>query len=236
MGQWVCSGLVSVLRLGASVAGTAAAVAEKAGHELTVEQILERHAAARGGLEAWHKIQSMAWTGHIESGTEGSGNRPFLMILRRPEALRFEIMAEGQRSVRVFDGTHGWKVRAASSGMPEVTDFTAEDISFAHDAGGLDGPLIDSKAKGISIALQGIDAVEGHRAYHFRVTFPSGHVHDEWIDAHSFLELRYERETRSPSGASGSVSVHVAGGECWMQGGGPGRWDRGSGGFHEGLV
>jgi hypothetical protein len=198
-----------MLAVGANAAERAAAKSGNADQKLTAQQILERHAAACGGLEAWHKIQTMAWTGHIESGPEGSASRPFMMIFRRPEALRFEIIADGQRSARIFDGARGWRVRPASSGMPEVTDYTAEEISFAHDAGGLDGPLIDPQAKGISVALQGLDAVEGHRAYHFKVTFPSGHVHEDWIDARSFLELRYDRETRSAAGVSGSVSVYL---------------------------
>ena len=207
--QWMASGVLGVLAIGASATAAAAAATAGTGAELTVQQILERHAAAVGGPTAWRKIKTMAWTGHIESGPGGATQRPFMMMFRRPEAMRFEIIADGQRTARIFDGRGGWKLRASSSGMPEVSDYTPEDLAFAHDAGGIDGPLVDAKSKGIDVALVGLDSVEGHRAYRLRVNFPSGHVQEAWIDARSFLELRYDRATRSTRGASGTVSVYL---------------------------
>jgi hypothetical protein len=151
----------------------------------------------------------MAWTGRVESGPGGISKHPFLMVFRRPEATRFEIVGEGQRSVRIFNGAQGWKLRPTTAGPPELKDYTADEISFARDAGGLDGPLIDSKAKGIDVTLAGVDSVDGHRAYHLKVTLPSGQVHDDWIDAQSFLELRYDRSTRNAVGMRGVVSVYL---------------------------
>jgi hypothetical protein len=176
---------------------------------LTVDQILERHVAARGGADAWHRIQTMAWTGHIESGPGGTTKVPFMMLFRRPDATRFEILSAGQHLIRVFDGHNGWKMRPNNSGLPEVTDYNPQDISYARDASGLDGPLFDPRSKGVRVALLGMDAIEGQRAYHLKVTLPSGQVHDDWIDAQSFLELRYDRETHSASGQVGIVSVYL---------------------------
>jgi hypothetical protein len=36
--------------------------------KLTAKQIVERHLAARGGLQAWHGIQSMVWQGKLDVG------------------------------------------------------------------------------------------------------------------------------------------------------------------------
>ncbi len=35
---------------------------------LTVKEIVRKHVAARGGLRAWHGVQSMAWSGRMEVG------------------------------------------------------------------------------------------------------------------------------------------------------------------------
>lgn len=194
-----------------AVAADAGNVAAQAGAAatLTADQILERHVAARGGAEAWHQIQTMAWTGHIESGPGGMTKVPFLMLFRRPNSTHFEILSAGQHLIRVFDGRSGWKMRPNNSGMPEVADYNPQDISYAKDAEGLDGPLFDSRAKGVHVDLLGTDSVEGRRAYHLKVTLPSGQVRDDWIDAQSFLELRYDRETHGPSGQVGIVSVYL---------------------------
>jgi len=72
VGLWLRAGAVALVAIGTSAAGAegtatdaAKATAGGAGAELTVQQILERHVAARGGAEPWHKIQTMAWTGRF---------------------------------------------------------------------------------------------------------------------------------------------------------------------------
>jgi len=40
--------------------------------KLTAEQIVTRHIAARGGLAAWHAVQTMSWTGKMEAGSGNS--------------------------------------------------------------------------------------------------------------------------------------------------------------------
>jgi outer membrane lipoprotein-sorting protein len=195
----ILAGVLGLMAFGASTG---------ADSPLSVEQILDRHVAARGGAEAWRKIETMAWTGHIESGPGGISKVPFLMMFQRPGATRFEVLSQGQRAVRIFDGSKGWKLTPVAGGLPNLKDYTAEEISFARDAAGLDGPLFDPKIKGVSVTLQGMDNVEGHSAYHLKVTLPSGQVRNDWIDAQSFLELRYDRGTRNAAGVMGVVSVY----------------------------
>ena len=39
---------------------------------LTAEQIVEKHVAARGGLAAWHAVQTMSWAGKMDAGVGDS--------------------------------------------------------------------------------------------------------------------------------------------------------------------
>src|SRR5919109_5088799 len=36
--------------------------------KLTAAQIVDKNIAARGGLQAWHAVQSMSWTGKMDAG------------------------------------------------------------------------------------------------------------------------------------------------------------------------
>ena len=47
--------------------------------ELTAEQIIEKNIAARGGLEAWQNIRTMAWAGHVESADAPTQNMQFVL-------------------------------------------------------------------------------------------------------------------------------------------------------------
>jgi outer membrane lipoprotein-sorting protein len=42
---------------------------------LTAEQIVEKHVAARGGLAAWHAVQTMSWAGKMDAGVGDSVTR-----------------------------------------------------------------------------------------------------------------------------------------------------------------
>jgi hypothetical protein len=50
--------------------------------------------------------------------------------------------------------------------------------------------------------------VDGHATYRLTVKLASGTTRHVWIDATTFLEIRYDREARVPSGQPGIVLVN----------------------------
>ena len=188
--------LCAVALAAAAVAGPKATVTS-----LSAEQIVARNVAARGGLEAWRRVGTMVWVGHIQSAHAPVASMPFTLEQQRPNKTRFEISALGQKSVRVFDGTQGWKLRAAqNAGRPDAQPFAAEELKFARAGQGIDGPLIDSAAKGNLVTLEGLDEIEGHTAYRLEVRLFAGERDRLWIDAKSFLDIRCDRVVDGPTG------------------------------------
>jgi len=165
-------------------------------------EIVQKNAEARGGQGAWHKLQTMAWAGHTESSSAPGRKLPFLLEQKRPNSTRFELMTEGQRSVRAFDGVVGWKLRPSSSGRPEVQLYSDEELRFARGAQVIEGPLMDYASKGALMTLAGVGETEGRKAYVLDVKLPSGGAHKVWVDAETFLELRHDREVRGAKGPS----------------------------------
>jgi len=53
-----------------AVCGGASAAAN-----MSVDQIIAKHVAARGGLSAWHDVQTMSWTGKMDAGTGDSTSK-----------------------------------------------------------------------------------------------------------------------------------------------------------------
>jgi hypothetical protein len=168
--------------------------------DLTAAQIVERNVAARGGLEAWRKIQTMAWAGHIETANGAEPLLPFVFEMKRPNKTHFEINTRGQRTLRVFDGDEGWKARAAKNASPEIQPYTVEEVKFARDSQVIDGTLIDYQAKGLGVALDGVEEVDGRKAFRLTVVLPSGAIDRIWVDAQTFLDVKSERQFRNPAG------------------------------------
>jgi hypothetical protein len=174
---------------------------------LTAAQIVAKNVAARGGLAGWRKVQTMVWVGHMESVNAPVPSMPFILQQQRPNKTHFELNTMNQRTLRVFDGTAGWKMRPDRSGKPEVQSFTAQEIKFAHDAQVIDGPLIDYEAKGNAVALHGMEKIEGRDAYRLDVHLASGDRENIWIDANTFLDVRLDRMSFNSAGMPGMVTV-----------------------------
>jgi outer membrane lipoprotein-sorting protein len=175
---------------------------------VTANDIVQKNVAARGGLEAWRRIETMVWTGRVES-TGGSGPpMPFVLDLKRPNKTRFEITAIDKRSARIFDGTRGWRLRPGSTGSPEVKAFSSGEVAYSRDEFVIDGPLIDYESKGVTLKLAGIDEIEGRKAYLLEVQHSSGANRRVWIDTETFLEVRSDRPSSNPLIKGAPISVY----------------------------
>lgn|SRR5262249_18634307 len=154
--------------------------------DLTVDEIIAKNAAARGGLDKIKAVKSIKMTAKILShGVE----MPGLMELKRPNSIRMEFTVQGQNIVQGFDGSTAWMIMPlmGNKDPQKMTDEDAKDIVEQAD---FDGPLIDYKTKGSTVELVGKEDVEGTPAYKLKVTLKSGDVRYIYIDADSFLELK----------------------------------------------
>jgi outer membrane lipoprotein-sorting protein len=116
---------------------------------------------------------------------------PYRIELKRPRKVRLELDFAGQTAVQVYDGTAGWYTRPYL-GYSTAQPFSAAELKLATDQQDLDGLLIDAAAKGNQVALEGMEPVEGRRAYKLKVTLKSGDVRHVWVDADSFLDVKVD--------------------------------------------
>jgi hypothetical protein len=196
---------IAVAALAAGFAASALAAGQAP--ELSTDEIVEKNAAVRGGLDAWRQVRTLIWVGHIESAHSPMPSMQFVLQQERPNKTRFEINAMGAKTVRIFDGTHGWSANAGHEGRPQVRPYTIEEIRYAQGAQGIDGPLIDHTAKGIVVKLEGLDEIDGRKAYRLELRPASGETDRLWIDTTSFLDIRYDR---TPAGAAGGATRVVS--------------------------
>jgi hypothetical protein len=132
---------------------------------------------------------------------------PFTLDLKRPNRTRMEVLFDGKTAVQVFDGQHGWKLRPFLN-RNDAEPYTADEVKTEASRDDLDGPLIDSAAKGTKVVLDGVEMVEGQAAYKLKVTPKGGVVKHVWIDAKTFLDVKVEGFPKRMDGKMHPVYVY----------------------------
>ena len=96
----VTSQAATAAKASAKAATARKTVETKAPAKLSVSQILQKHAAARGGLRAWHGVQAMTWSGKMDAGFADSAARSARYVssatVRKGKAARTPPPAEGR--------------------------------------------------------------------------------------------------------------------------------------------
>jgi hypothetical protein len=189
---------------------------------LTTAQILDKNAAARGGLATWKAVQSLSWKGKLGAGgttymTVTPSHKlqtkqreemqlPYVFEFKRPLKSRLELQFSGQTAVQVYDGVSGWKLRPFL-GRTGWDPYTSDELAQAAAEPGIDGLLIDAPAKGAKVEADGTEKVEDHDCYKLKITLKNGNTRHAWVDGHSFLDVKVEGAPRRLDGKPHTVEI-----------------------------
>ncbi len=174
---------------GRFVLAAAALLAAEAVSAQTVDEIVARYVAARGGRKALDAVRTVRMTGHAVAGP---GREAIVRReIARPGRIRTEFEFQGTTGVYVWDGTTGWRV-SPLDGSLEPEPLPAEAAALSAEQADIDGPLVDWKAKGHTVDLVGSEVLPGGPAHKLRVTLKSGVVRYLWVDFKTGLMVRSE--------------------------------------------
>jgi hypothetical protein len=153
----------------------------------TVDEVVARHVAARGGREALAKVRTLRMTGRAIGGP---GREAIVRReIARPGRIRTEFVFQGTTGVYVWDGTAGWRV-SPLDGSLEPEPLTGDAAELSAEQADFEGPLVDWKAKGHRVELAGKADLPGGPAHELKVTLKSGVVRRVWVDAASGLVVK----------------------------------------------
>ena len=159
----------------------------------TVDEIVAKNLAAKGGAEKLKAIQTMRLTGTISARDMTA---PFTISSKRPNLARQETEMQGVSMVRGFDGTTPWMMMSG-----QVREITGPEAQATRDQADFDSPLVDYRAKGNTVELIGPETVDGVKVYHLKVTTKAGQIQHYFLDADSGLE----RQTSITLNQNGAV-------------------------------
>lgn len=168
----------------------------------TVDEIVDKHVAALGGIDKINNVKTIA----SEQSLSVQGmDIPVKTVVVRNKALRSESTVMGNSMVSVVDGTTGWMIRPAMmGGTGDPEDMPADQLK--QQVGQLDpfGVLVNYKDKGYKVDLVGKEQVDKKDVYHLKVTDKDGASFDEYLDANTYLVSKVKR---SMNGQMGEVSM-----------------------------
>jgi len=153
----------------------------------TLDEIVTRHVAARGGRDALAAIRTLRMAGRAVAG---SGRRALVRReIARPGRIRTEFVFQGTTGVYAWDGSAGWRVSPLDGGF-EPEALPADEAAVTAEQADIDGPLVDWKAKGHALKLVGTDTLPGGPTHHLELRLQSGSVRELWLDKGSGLVVR----------------------------------------------
>src|SRR5689334_22771263 len=164
-----------------SIALTAVVVVMSLAHPIraaTLEDILAKNLAARGGEAKLREIKTLRLTGRLVfGGGNFSVEAAWGAIQKRgpggADQVRSELTLQGLTQINAFDGREGWNI-SPFQGRREPEKASEDDArALAHQAE-LDGPLVGWHDKGHRIEYLGTEDVDGTPAIKLRVTRKDG--------------------------------------------------------------
>ncbi len=162
--------------------GLAAARAE------TVDEMIARHVAARGGGGALSSIKTISTTGTFRPPGFDS-DLAYAETIARPGQARINITLQGLTIVQSYDGTAGWQIQPFG-GRKDPERLSADDVKSLQEEADFEGPLINYKAKGATVTYRGLEDVDGAPAHAFRVDLKNGDTQTWYIDPDLWLAVR----------------------------------------------
>jgi len=159
----------------------------------TVDEIVAKHLAARGGREALAAVKTLRMSGRA---TAGPGREAVLRReIARPGKIRTEFVFQGTTGVYAWDGSQGWRV-SPLDGSLDAEPLPDDEAAASAEQADIEGPLVDWKAKGHKVELVGTASLPGGPAHELKVTLKSGAVRRVFVDSATGFIVRMESTRR----------------------------------------
>ncbi len=164
---------------------------------ITVDEIVSKNLAVKGGVEKLKSITSVNMEGKmVRMGME----MKIKMWYKKPSKFRMEINFSDKNIITAYDGKTAWQISpfTGTDGPQELTGEQADQIKENLDM--FEDPFIDYKKKGNKIEFTGKDEMEGTEVFKLKLTKKDGRIINYFIDTESFIELKTEMIKKKKDG------------------------------------
>ncbi len=183
--------LLALLAPAAGQAAEATAPAQPPA-QATLDEVLARHDAARGGLDRWQAVKSLRLTGTQTAFSEAA---PFTLTHVRPDHFRLEQTLLRRAVTVAHDGATTWWINPLYGLDWPVRVPEPDAAALRRHAELLEGTLLAARAKGHAVELVGLGELDGSPAWELNVRRSDGAEETWYLDPRTHLELARRDQT-----------------------------------------
>ena len=151
----------------------------------TVDEIIAKNIAAKGGETRLRAVQTLRQSGSINIQGQTA---QLTVVAKRPNLSRQDITIMGTAITMAFDGAKAWMLNPMVG--PDPIEMPAEQAEMIKDQADIDGPLLDYKSKGSTVELVGLEDANGKKAFHLRVSRKGLPPTEIFIDSTMYLDVK----------------------------------------------
>lgn len=172
----------------------------------TADEIVQKYAAAMGGLDAFKKVQTAKFTGAV---TVQGNDLPMTMQVINNRAVRNDIDVMGTAVTNSYKDGKGWKLNPFA-GIETATDMEPAELNDIRGLASLASPLMDYKNLGHTVELAGQEEVDGVKTHKLKLTAKEdGRVTTYFISAADFQIIKATAK-RMMQGAETEVETYFS--------------------------
>lgn len=174
----------------------------------TVDQIVAKINEAGGGEKAQRAVKS------IETQMEmiyngGQVKIPMKVILQRPAFSYAEGSFQGMTFKDAYDGKSGWAI-SPLTGQIDPAPKNEQELKDAEEQADIDGPFIDTKAKGYKVELMGKEDLDGEQTFKLKVTNKHNDVKYYFVGADSYLVIKVTTKRKNKEGGEDETETFLS--------------------------
>jgi len=153
-----------------------------------VDDIINKHIDAHGGVDNWNKIKTMEITGTFTGFSIPSG---FKIVRQRPNLYRNDYGLSKFDVTEVYKGETGWTIDPwFDIDFPRYLNAVEENVM--QQKAEFCTPFFNYKNAGHKVEFIGEEELEGLKVLKLKLTRKSGNVETWYLDAETYLEIKQE--------------------------------------------
>jgi len=152
----------------------------------TADEVIQKYATATGGLEHFKAIKTLKLAGTVSA----QGNEfPLTVQIINGKAIRTDVTIMDKTIISAYKDGVGWKINPFQ-GSDAAVDVTGNELNDLKTQSFVASQLMDYKARGFTVELQGQEDVEGAKAYKIKLVTDDKREYTYFIDATTSMLIK----------------------------------------------